>query len=476
MDPSTDDCSVQFAINVKEVRITVKKEGLRLFALIIVAAGLRLLFGLGIVGSMPLISDAASYSREAKDLLQSFPGEDPYYWPPGLPYVLALCYRLFGDSVFTARVLAIGISTVNVVLSDRLARAILLENRAARIAGWIMALYPPSILMTSQTLSQPLEMTAVLAAAICTVEGMRRKQWIWGLGAGAALGFGVLVRSSLVSVVAGVAATALVFSLRRFSLLNRLASSILRKATLSGLAAACIVCGPVVLHNYSTGGGMAVSTNNYRNLFLGNNPFTPLYKTNHLASTPLAELPDQTRAYLRSFENDPDPRQSMVGEALTYMTRHPLETVVRTTSRIRQFWGFDYVASRRIQVAYELGLPAFLWVLLPEAGGYALVVCLALTGLTDIAPYRVGALLLISILILWYQVPYWIAFSSGTYHYTVIGLLVPLAAVGAARWISWWRGAESLTSDRLLVFLFTGFALLQLEYAYFLYVYSPFGN
>jgi 4-amino-4-deoxy-L-arabinose transferase-like glycosyltransferase len=475
MDISTDG-PVQLVIDVNEVRTSVKNKVWRLFALIGVALGLRLLFGLEIVGSMPLMSDAASYSGEAEALLQSFPGEEPYYWPPGLPYLLAVMYSLFGKSIVTARMLAIGISTANVFLADRLAHAVLTENRVARLAGWIMAVYPPSILMTSQTLSQPLEMTAVLAAAICAVEGMRSKQWIWGMGAGAALGFGVLVRSSLVSVVAGMAATGLVLSLRRFSFLNRAASSVLRKATLSGLAAVCVVCGPVVLHNYSTGGGVAVSTNNYRNLFLGNNPFTPLYKTNHLASTPLAELPDQTRAYLRSFEDDPVPRQSMVGEALTYMTRHPLETVVRTTSRVRQFWGFDYVASRRIQVAYDLGLPAFLGVLLLEAGGYALVVCLVLTGLTDISPYRVGALLLISILIFLYQVPYWIAFSSGTYHYTVIGLLVPLAAVGAARWISWWRGAESLLSDRFLVFLITGFALLQLEYAYFLYAYSPFGN
>jgi 4-amino-4-deoxy-L-arabinose transferase-like glycosyltransferase len=475
MDISTDG-PVQLVIDVNEVRTSVKNKVWRLFALIGVALGLRLLFGLEIVGSMPLMSDAASYSGEAEALLQSFPGEEPYYWPPGLPYLLAVMYSLFGKSIVTARMLAIGISKANVFLADRLAHAVLTENRVARLAGWIMAVYPPSILMTSQTLSQPLEMTAVLAAAICAVEGMRSKQWIWGLGAGAALGFGVLVRSSLVSVVAGMAATGLVLSLRRFSFLNRGTSSVLRKATLVGLAAACVVCGPVLLHNYSTGGGMTVSTNNHRNLFLGNNPFTPIYKTNHLASTPRAELPDRARAYLRSFENAPDPRQSMVTETLTYISRHPLETIVRTTSRIRQFWGFDYVTSRRIQVVYDLGMPAFLGVLLLEAGGYVLVVCLALTGLTEPTRYRVGALLLIGLLVFFYQVPYWIAFSSGTYHYTVIGLLVPLAAAGATRWISWWNREEPLPSGRLLVALFTGFALLQLEYAYFLYAYSPFGN
>lgn len=433
-----------------------------------------MLFGLGIVGSMPLISDAASYSQEARALLESFPGEEPYYWPPGLPLVLALCYALFGESVVTARLLAIGISTMNVFLADRLAHAVLHENRVARLSGWIMAFYPPSILMTSQTLSQPLEMMATLAAATCTVEGMRSRRWVWGMGAGAALGFGVLVRPSLVSVVAGIAPTALILSLRGTSLLNRAASSVVRKATLSGVVLACLVCGPVVLHNYSTGGGVTISTNNYRNLFLGNNPYTPLYKTNHLASTPLAELPEETRTYLRSFENQPDSRQAMVVEALRYMSRHPLETVVRTTSRIRQFWGFDYVASRRIQVAYDLGTPAFLGILLLEAGGYALVVCLALAGLTQSVQYRVGGLLLIGLLTFSYQLPYWIAFSSGTYHYTVVGILIPLAAAGAARWIAWWEENEPLPLDPLLIALLTGFALLQVEYAYYLYLYSPF--
>jgi hypothetical protein len=63
-----------------------------------------------------------------------------------------------------------------------------------------------------------------------------------------------------------------------------------------------------------------------------------------------------------------------------------------------------------------------------------------------------------------YEVPYAIAFSGGTYHFPVIPLLVPLAAVAAQRPTRAWR---CLRGSRRAWVALGLFALVQAEYAYY---------
>ena len=63
-----------------------------------------------------------------------------------------------------------------------------------------------------------------------------------------------------------------------------------------------------------------------------------------------------------------------------------------------------------------------------------------------------------------FEVPYAVAFSGGTYHFPVIPLLIPLAAVAAQRPVRTWRYLRE--SRRAWVALGV-FAVVQAEYAYY---------
>lgn len=448
----------------------------RHLGLLLGAAGaVRGVFALGVVADMPLMADAQAYHNAARQMLRAFPGTEPYYWPPGLPYLLALWYLPVGAQVWAARLFAVIVSTVNVALIDGLARRILSEEGPARWAGWMAAVYPPSVLMTSQVVSQPLELTFLLAATLALLRGLRTDRWTWLAGAGLALGAGVLVRPSLLSVVAVLGGGAVVLAYRAVQGMAAVSGRTAVGGALAGSLAVLAVLAPIAAHNHAQGAGWTLSTNNAYNLFLGNNPHTPLYKTNHLASRSGKALPPEVRADLRSFDRSESPQAVMMAEVVRFVREHPGETLLRTTNRMREFWGFDYVASRRIQIAYDLGLGGLFGLLMLEAGGYVVLMLLVLAGLVEGRIWRRRETALVGLLMAGYQIPYWVAFSAGTYHFTAVGLLVPLAAAGAAALDEVRRDRRTLRAPRTLAVAAGLFLLLQVEYAYFTYLYAPVG-
>ena len=137
----------------------------------------------------------------------------------------------------------------------------------------------------------------------------------------------------------------------------------------------------------------------------------------------------------------------------------------RTLNRTTSFWGFDYLGSRLVQTWRGWGTAATLPLLVLEGGSYlavaalALVTLFALRGLGD-PGWRIWLLALA----LAYEVPYAIAFSGGTYHFPVLPLVVPLAALAAARPVEAWR---RLRSSRGAWLALGAFAALEGQYAYY---------
>lgn len=213
---------------------------------------------------------------------------------------------------------------------------------------------------------------------------------------------------------------------------------------------------------------MVLSTNNERNFFLGNNPYTPDYKTGHLAQRSLAELDPDARQYLESFYRRPDKRSAMRAEATRFIRENPWRTLRRTFNRGLAFWGFDYLASRIHQQHLGWGRGVLLLLLTFEAGSYLLVMALAVFAITcarDAMDMRLlGALLF---LVAAYQAPYLVAFSGGTYHFPVMWLVLPIAGVGMHQLVQQIRGSESRSGRALLLFvlLLAAFAAVQGQYA-----------
>jgi 4-amino-4-deoxy-L-arabinose transferase-like glycosyltransferase len=448
-------------------------------AVVGVSLALRALVGLVWLGSMPLVHDAASYFEAAVGLLTDFPGRAAYYWPPGNAFALASVFSLTGPSVLAARLVMIALGVGGVVLTALLARRLVADvavasqspgttPRTEAIAGWIGALYMPAVLLSGQTYAQHLAAFCLLAFAWLGLRAVDRASLVFAALAGVAFAVGCLTRPSMVSV----APVLLVLWALRMRRVIREHAPLARLAASAGvfLVAAAAIVLPVQAHNRTAGGGFTISTNNERNLFLGNNPYTPDYKTSHLGQRELTDLAPETRDYLRGFYERPDARVAMQHEAIDYIVHHPGVTAYRTFNRATSFWGFDYLGSRIIQEQRGWGKKALLVMLAFEAGAYMLVMALALAGIFAFrAEVDTRARAWLVALAIAYEVPYMLAFSGGTYHFPVVGLLVPFAALAlaCARARPMRDLLARVAKSRGAVLALVAFVAIQIEYAYY---------
>ena len=442
-----------------------------------VAFVVRVGVAFGWLRSMPLVSDAQDYAEEARRLAlgsASAPlGDAAFYWPPGNSLVLATIYAAFGDSLWVTRGVMLFLSVVTVALIMLLSRELdaRRDARTERASGWLAALYVPAVLLVGQSYAQHLAAMCLVGLAYFALRAMREGRIGYFAVAGIAFGLGCLTRPSMASA-APVLLVAWALELRA----KRIARSKLALGAALFVVVASALLVPVVRHNAAHGAGVTLSTNNERNFFLGNNPYTPDYKTSHLGQRSLDELDPETREYLTSFTT----RESMQHEAVSYMAHHPAVTAYRTFNRATSFWGFDYLASRIIQEARGWGKRGLLPLLALEAGSYIATMVLAIAGVLAFGAPRAPAgdgdeppadavvdpfyrrwLVWLAFA---YELPYMLAFSGGTYHFPALGLLLPFAGVAAARWREWWPRVRSSRPTMIAV---AAFFAIQVQYAYF---------
>lgn len=428
-------------------------------------------------GLTPFFNDAGDYHREALAMLAHWPGNLPYYWPPGTGYLLALVYSLLDPSVALGRALCVLLSLAWVPLALALARRLGLPRRAALATGWVAALYPPLLLMAGQPFSSLPTAVYLLVLAWALLSYLAENRPGRLVLAGLALGAGGLTRPSMVPLL-GLAGLAVAWAVWRRRAPGEGPAALVGRGLLDLaclILPALLLLAPVFWLNHQAGAGWTLSVNNERNFFLGNNPHTPLYKTSHLASQKLEALPAETADYLRRVYGDrphaPETRAAMRSEALNYIKAHPGATLLRTLNRLRAFWGFDYqlsaeTAKLRAWPAWKAGLMLF-----AEAGGYALVMLLVILGLF-LAGRNRRVFLLPLLLVLGYQAPYLLAFAAPTYHFPVIPLLFPLAGLALARLAESPAGVwRELRGRWAPVLAFLAFLYVQVEFAYFLWLH-----
>jgi hypothetical protein len=151
--------------------------------------------------------------------------------------------------------------------------------------------------------------------------------------------------------------------------------------------------------------------------------------------------------------------------AVAYVLSHPFRTALRTLNRTTSFWGFDYLASREIQKWAEWGTKKTLPLLALEAGSYLAVAAAAIAALFAMrsATDRTWRTWLVA-LALAYELPYALAFSGGTYHFPVMVLVLPFAAIAAADPAAAWRGVRQTRAAWAALAVF---AAIELQYAYY---------
>jgi 4-amino-4-deoxy-L-arabinose transferase-like glycosyltransferase len=436
------------------------------------ALGLRLLCSLLLIAGWPLVSDGAAYSGQAERMIGDAPGPvGAFYWPPGTSYVLAAAYEVLGSGRVAARLAMIAVSMASVVAVVLLARRVVRDSASVRLAGWIMAVLPSAVFMPSQPFSFDVTLLGVTLTLLGVLVAYDRAQARWLALAGLALGFAALARPGAVSVVAALVPAGVVAGVRlhRRGDRRRLRAIIVGSAAFAVLLVTPLL--PAVLHNRAVGAGTTLSTNNEGNLLLGNNPYTPDYKTWDQGQHPLSAFPPAERRWLQAhftLGGSPDQRAEMRDEALRYMASHPVRTLWRSLSRVRAFWGFDYTYSGGLRNDWDAPLPVVGIAGLLEVGGWFVFGALVLLGWVVGRPvFRSGRLALLLGAVAAYEIPYAIAFSGGRWHLPVLGLLAPVAGAGLASVRSLRAPLTAVRTSPLLAVGLSAFALVQLEYLVF---------
>lgn len=315
------------------------------------ALGVRLLFSVLAMAGLPLVSDDSAYSLQAEGFTRDFPGDEPYYWPPGTSYVLALADELLGASSAVARLTMVAVSLLTLVATVLLARQVLDDPRAVRLTGWILALMPSAVFLPSQPFSFDLTMLGITVAVLGTLLAHDRGRLGWLALAGLGLGVAAAARPGSASLLAALVPIGAVVLARRWRAGERALVGRMALGAVLGTLIAVAAVVPTMLHNCDVGAGAVVSTNNEGNLLFGNNPWTPHYKTWHQGQHAFEDLsPPETAYFKRVFSSDGDPekRELMREEALDYMGDNPGVTLLRTVNRARAFWGFDYTYANNL--------------------------------------------------------------------------------------------------------------------------------
>jgi 4-amino-4-deoxy-L-arabinose transferase-like glycosyltransferase len=441
-------------------------------ALIVVAFILRAFVALVLLGHMPITSDALAYSQQADHILHPVAGPDPYYWPPGTSYVLLPFYWAFGVHDWVARLVMIGISVGTVVTTTLIALRMLNSVRPALLAGWVLALYPGMWIEASQPFSFDVTLLGVNLTVLFALRAWETRRFSDYAIAGLSLGLAGLSRPSTLILGVALVLFALVAVARRRS--EDRPTDGARLATGAAVLVVCTaaVLAPAIAHNEADDQGPTISVNNELNVWIGNNPYTPIYRTDRIGQHPVSYFPADERAYLNKYGYGSHPtraqRSATLHEAERFVGDHPAITAVRTVNRARAFWGFDYTIPELLRTDWGKSAKVEAVAIVFVVGGYGLLALLLIIGLVFARQlFRSGRLAFLVTMVLAFELPYTLAYAAGRWHYPTLGLLAIPAGVGAA-WLldtpDRWRQLRSSVP----FWIATGvFLLIQAEFAYF---------
>lgn len=409
---------------------------------VIVVVGLLLrVIAVALLADTPLVGDARSYHDTALDLLKGVPYEP--HWPPGVPAFLAAGYLLFGSSWVVGRSLMLlvhlAFSAAVLAVGRRLG-----GPRVANLALAVFAVTPIFVWSSVNTLTQ-LPTAALALGAVYFADRCRKGERLWVSAAalGLCLAGLLLTRPSNIAVVV---ALPLYFAWKRARW----------QALVVPVAVVALFTGAWCFKAYSmTGRFVFINNANSQNIFYGNNPYTPLYRTWWYGShKEPGEMDPGFAALLKEFgAHETKERDALyVKTAMDHIKARPDLFALRTVNRVRVYFGFDTFTSAQVaKSSKKLGA----LVLLLDAGLYVLVSLLALllpavvlspakgwAGLmksagedgdaaawADDRKQMIAMLLVVSFL---YAFPYFLAFSHPTFHVpttALVGMIGALAGV-----------------------------------------------
>lgn len=188
--------------------------------------------------------DEQDYHGLAEGLLRGrWPGAEALFRPPLYPIFLAATYRLFGDDVFTVRLVQVGLGALAAPLTVWIGARTLGSVRQGLATGLIVAACGPLVYYDAQLLSTSLDVLLVLATVALMLRAeatQKSRDWLL---AGAIVGLSATNRGSMLLVIPVAAAWA--FATRDPVVARR---TVAKRLALFA-SAAVLVISPLAWHN-----------------------------------------------------------------------------------------------------------------------------------------------------------------------------------------------------------------------------------
>lgn len=378
----------------------------------------------------PFTSDAADYVEAANRLLRGV--HFVPYWPSGLPLYLAGWLAIGAGEL--------GLRAAMLLFWALLAWGIWRVACELGFARWawalmlLLAVMPASVHLSIEPLTQqPVAalLTDALALALAVV---RRHRWPDAALLGLSLGWMILVRPSAMSLLITIPAMCLFADWVENGGIWWAGGAV---AVSLGLVAV----GGWMLRAHTLSGAWMINSSNGLNFYDGNNPWTPLYKTWYFGSHAKPGSPESLQypgftAVLDRVNQLPPLAASAEFQrlAIENIRQHPGTFLLRTSNRMRCFFGFPTFTSLNLRSSGALGRRLFPMSLALEAAVYLILVGPAVFWIASASGAfwrRWEAWLFLASVVL-YAVPYFISMSHPTYNYPVV---MPLALIGAFAWI-----------------------------------------
>jgi hypothetical protein len=387
-----------------------------------------------------LVSDESDYVDAASTMLSGHPFIP--YWSPGLPlYLMPFVAAGASNLVLRASMLLFWVLLSWGIL--RLCRAAGVGNLAWLIL-LVFAVMPDSIQLSTEVQTEQVVaafLVIALSAAVRCAKGAGLGEFVLlGLSAG----YMSLVRPSALPLL-------FLLPLACFFLVPGSWTKRLAGPVLSLLLGGAMVCGWMV-RAHQLSGAWILNTSNAVNLFYGNNPWTPMYRTWYFGSHAKLGDPEikQFPEYEKIIQTAHDNPGGMTGLASNHMFQqlatqdirdHPGIFLLRDANRIRCYFGFDTFTSANLHTFGGLAAKLVPVTLLLEAATYLCIAAPAFFFLAS-APasfWRRGETWMMTGALVLYAIPYWMSKSHPTYHYPVLGLIAVLAAAAwqASRGSAW---------------------------------------
>jgi hypothetical protein len=422
---------------------------------------------LAFLARYPLVGDATLYDDFAMRLIE---GKTIYpLVPPGVGYYLAFIYRLFGASPLVARAsmlpLAVGFMYTLYAVGVRFA-----GRKGANLVALVFASYPQHLLCSVEPITEMpaallLLISLFLTLAICAQTRLRD----FGL-LGLVLGLLILTRPSTLLMV--------VFLPLYLALRSR---RWLASALVAVIPAVMIIVWITTIYR-STGHFVMINFSSTQNVFLGNNAYTPLYRTWWFTTHDNeAQLPAGYQTLNTEIMHLPWYEQNAVYRrlALESITSRPDLFAIRSFNRVRVYFAFDSYTGSLLLNRYHVNKKLAFAAIAVDGSLYVVITLSAILFLSTVsrASERFWPTLTILTMVVMYAIPYFLSVSHPIYHYPVVPFIGLLAA---ALWSDVLEGRISLAKaivshgakQVVLTLAMLLFVYIQVEYAVVMYRFS----